>query len=1084
MEQSTSSPRLNRVIFIAAAVLLVASVVISRWPWLDHEIWNLDEGSTMTMAQKVLSGDVLYRDAVDNRSPLVPYAKALVFAVFGDWNDFAIHLTLAVSIGVSGVLLAWIGLRRGGKGVAIAIGLSFAVLQFSFVDARDSMSAHTEWFVLVFSTVGFALLVKFRDRPTFIAGLPIGLCFGLSTLSKQPGLLDYFVASIILAFLAFAYPAERKALARWWAGMTTALVTALAAVSLYFIYHDAHAAYIYYAFTFNTQVYVPEYPLIERLLSIQKPFEMARQHVPIIASIAALAALAAVPHTLRRTWRPRGNYPLLALIALGWLCSGLVSATLGGRGFAHYSATIIPGMSLLFGWIVGETLQRLQPRSNWLSLTGGLVLALPITIQFWHQHRNITEALDTAEQGYKEEAIVPLKFTTPEEKIFVWGYAPEIYFYAKRLPSTRFIYTNYVTGLLPWTNIDPLRDVSYGITPNAAEFLARDFAADLPALVVDTRNDREYSRFPIAKRDEIWPHILENYVEVALPDDVKNGSRYYRKLENPTPIGDAKDWAVSTDLALSGFNYWNENEPPQLEVRGPSGFDQLDLVINGRTTATLRYPPEEPIGVRFFIPHQPLTASEVTVRASGPDGAIESRPFNFANYALRQSAQVPAGPVLTFGETKVFPLAVHSKMGLPEAFPFLPEAWHLQAPARIEFDFPKGLKWISFHHGLNRAIIDVSDGYDLALNWIGDEGQRKRIWERRNSDGSHPLWTEPQVENVDLPQLDSGRLEFIFTHGRFGKIHHDRFHLGPIIGETGIPFIAYGSSWLSAQFAEDAPYQHLKGHGPGRWQLPPGRELSWDRPALFSKMTFEFGVDDAIRASAIQNSQPTFAFVVEMEDERGDRSSLFRRVLDPVQNPEDRGPQRASIHLPQSSGNRIHMRITENAESSSLGDFTWIGNLRGFSVGPAFELEPGYFINSTHVEGHPSVWGAQPHPTRWNAHPPLKLVYPKPKELRKLTVRYGMFDDAIRSQGGHHATDGVEFIVAFNPTNGSPQELFRREINPFEKPDDKGEQISEISLPVGREGEVILRVDSRENASWDWAYWGVITGETTQADYR
>src|SRR6478609_56882 len=60
-------------------VLVLGSVAL-RWPLLDRKIWNLDEGSTTTMAEMILHGQIPFRDAADNRTPLVPYLKAAVLA--------------------------------------------------------------------------------------------------------------------------------------------------------------------------------------------------------------------------------------------------------------------------------------------------------------------------------------------------------------------------------------------------------------------------------------------------------------------------------------------------------------------------------------------------------------------------------------------------------------------------------------------------------------------------------------------------------------------------------------------------------------------------------------------------------------------------------------------------------------------------------------------------------------------------------------------------------------------------------------------------------------------------------------------
>lgn len=1036
----------------------------------------------MTMAQQVLDGDVLYRDAADNRSPLVPYVKAFIFALFGDWNAFAVHTSLAFGLGCCAAILGWIGLRLGGPLIGLATSLCFVILQSVYIGATDSMTAHTEWFVLIFSTLAFALLTRARNRPSFRNGLPIGFFFGLSTLSKQPGILDFLVACFVLIFLGFAAPRERKTLLRWAAGMMVAIAGVMGAVSLYFAIQGAHADYIYYAFTFNTQVYVPEYPLTERILSIGKTFSMAKHHAPLIGVIVAAGAFVAVPHVIRRTMSPGTTYPLLPLMALGWFCSGLVAATLGGRGFAHYSTTVIPGACLLFGWAVGTSLGKITRWRFRAGIAVSILLATAVLFQFARQYRAAAQDLKYVDHRYPALALPVIKHSQPDERIFVWGYIPELYFYAHRLPATRYIYTNFVTGLLPWTNIDPLTDVSYAIVPDAPKHLANEFRTNLPALVVDTRSEREYSRFPIARQNDIWPLIVAHYAEVALPEVPTNSVRYFRRLDPTTPDSQDVSWTRDSRLTLSGFDSPEENESPQLEVRGPRGFDRIELVVNGQVTAALSYPKESAINLRFFIADEPLAASRVSVRAMGPAGRIESVPFDFSNYARSRAALVPAGPVMKLGQAKIRPVKVVSKKGIPTPSPTNDETWDLHAPARLEFAYPASLNWVSFRHGIDHSILDVSDGCDFAANWIGPDGAKRRIWEKRNSHESDPGWQDPQSEVIQLPSLPPGILEFEFTHGRFGHIHHDRFFMGSILGETGIPFITIGENWIPAQSAGNEPFSYLSGHGPGRWQLPPDRDIQWNVPELLKSLEFEFGVDDAFFNSETQTPPQTFAVIVDLLTNNGERTTLFRRNLDPQRNNEHRGPQRTKINLPQSSERRLSLRIDSIGTSQHGHQHTWVGNFRGHSVGPSFQIDSERYLSPLDVEGHSSLWAELPHADRWNAHPPQQLTYQKPKELRRITVSYGMFADSVRKQAGYKTSDGVTFVVGFVSPTGEFLELHRRDLNPFLNPEDNGTITAEIELPIGETGELILRVEAGENDSWDWAYWDPITGETTRAD--
>ena len=103
-----------------ACILLIGAVAL-RWNGLDQPHWGIDEGVTFTIGQQIAEGDVLYRDAVDHRTPLVPYLKALVFLVAGDWNIFAVRLMVALMLGL-GALFVWRLARQLGNEPAGVVG--------------------------------------------------------------------------------------------------------------------------------------------------------------------------------------------------------------------------------------------------------------------------------------------------------------------------------------------------------------------------------------------------------------------------------------------------------------------------------------------------------------------------------------------------------------------------------------------------------------------------------------------------------------------------------------------------------------------------------------------------------------------------------------------------------------------------------------------------------------------------------------------------------------------------------------------------------------------------------------------------
>ncbi|MCC6414936.1 MAG: hypothetical protein IT582_03390 [Opitutaceae bacterium] len=143
-------PRTAAILF---GLLLVVTALALRAPGMARQIWNLDEASTFTMAEIVRDGGVLYRDAADNRTPLVPYLKAGIFALVGDWNVTGAHWLVAAMLGLTAVWL-WRLARAAGDAATGRWGaVFFTLLSFTYLTVMDTMTAHTGWFLVFFSAL-------------------------------------------------------------------------------------------------------------------------------------------------------------------------------------------------------------------------------------------------------------------------------------------------------------------------------------------------------------------------------------------------------------------------------------------------------------------------------------------------------------------------------------------------------------------------------------------------------------------------------------------------------------------------------------------------------------------------------------------------------------------------------------------------------------------------------------------------------------------------------------------------------------------------------------------------------------------
>ncbi|MCB1281842.1 MAG: hypothetical protein KDB18_10000, partial [Salinibacterium sp.] len=90
--------------------------------------------------------------------------------------------------------------------------------------------------------------------------------------------------------------------------------------------------------------------------------------------------------------------------------------------------------------------------------------------------------------------------TSPEDKIFVWGFSPWLYGYSHRRPAGRFVFGTYVTGIVPWFH-GTLDEERTRIVPGSVDALLGDLEREKPALIIDAgsimlaRPMRAYPRF-------------------------------------------------------------------------------------------------------------------------------------------------------------------------------------------------------------------------------------------------------------------------------------------------------------------------------------------------------------------------------------------------------------------------------------------------------------------------------------------------------------------------------------------------------------------------------------------------------------
>ncbi len=523
-------PRWLRLVLVGAGLLV--GVLWLRWPTLGFNVWNVDEAIHAAAARTLLEGGVLYRDAIDQRTPLSYYAVAAVFAVAGENNLWAVRAAIAVLIAATagGLFLLGSRLRSGAAGGWAAV--LYGILASALLYPGDAFAANTEWFVAFFTTAAAVLFLSRPSPPGAGATFGTGCLFGAAFLSKQPALLDLAAPAAVFLWLA-ARQALAPRIAAWRiiqlaAGWLAPVVVVAAWLGM----HGALGDACYYTWTYNLSVYGADITTADRVATALLPFRLLGT-TQVALLVLWLAGAAVVLHRLAQrtpTTAEQAAAPGAVYLAT-WTLTSLAGAASAGRGFDHYAIQFLPVLALGGGAAAAAAgrIVRAADRSAWSRWLAAVLLL------------GVLGQLGLAALGSRRRTLPPdpslrvaayiRAHSDPAARIFVWGFHPDIYLHADRRPASRFLYGSFVTGLVAWTNVAPDRDTTYAIVPGALEILLQDLARHDPEFIVDCSAgpNRHWQKYPLEKFPALHAFIHERYKVVEGGQFIPQGFRLFQR---------------------------------------------------------------------------------------------------------------------------------------------------------------------------------------------------------------------------------------------------------------------------------------------------------------------------------------------------------------------------------------------------------------------------------------------------------------------------------------------------------------------------------------------------------------------------
>jgi 4-amino-4-deoxy-L-arabinose transferase-like glycosyltransferase len=413
-----------------------------------------DEGYINAFAARMLEGRFLpYVDAVSHRGPLLYWVAAIAAWLGGDgWLPIR---ACALAASLLSATFTFLAARAAGRPFAGALGaLGFALVSMFVFGPMDGMSFNGEHLLDVFAMAALYLTVVALARPVPRLGLVVaaGVCVALGGLSKQNGAV--MVPTIGAWMLAAALARSELSRAQRWSmlgafagGVALPLLTT---VGIYAVAGELDALH-YWAVVYNRDIYMGAFTTARAWDAIEY-FVVERALLLAIALFLCLwgisrAVFARPVFDLARRWDGDG---FTATVALGALLS-LMASNASLRGFTHYFMQLVPWFALLFGLLV----ERAGAARR--GVHRALLLAPAILFLFvawrWTRVGHLAEQAGLRKQAATTCAMID-RHVPAGDPIFVWGFQPDLYTWCRRKPASRYVFTTFVSGVVPWFDLD------------------------------------------------------------------------------------------------------------------------------------------------------------------------------------------------------------------------------------------------------------------------------------------------------------------------------------------------------------------------------------------------------------------------------------------------------------------------------------------------------------------------------------------------------------------------------------------------------------------------------------------------------
>ena len=431
--------------------LLLATILIltflMRLPFHDVPLIR-DEGEYAYIGQRMLDGDIPYRDIFIHKPPMAFYIYLVALPIFGQTGT-SIHLFATLYIMAAILALYWMTRSIYDQKTALVSSVVFSIITFCHNGLIHQAS--TEIFMLFPMIIGFhALVYGINKKKPFYIYLS-GLLCGVAFMTKQTGL--YYLIFALFAIIVFQWrrKQDRKLapLIRNFICLLAGFLTLIGAILLHLGLNGALKDFFDQVFVFNYH-----YVTLRYNPGFVKTITRTLMKIFRGDQFLWLTGIVTFGYFLIRDRTP-ANLSLAV-----WFILLFAGACSGGGFYGHYFLPVIPAISIAAGYGLTKLVSECATSDNKLIDTGIalVVIALciiPVFVSVAPYFKISPEKLSRNMVGMNPflEAKVVARYisesTTEKDSIFVIGSEPEIYFLSNRRSASKYIFFYSLTTPYP-----------------------------------------------------------------------------------------------------------------------------------------------------------------------------------------------------------------------------------------------------------------------------------------------------------------------------------------------------------------------------------------------------------------------------------------------------------------------------------------------------------------------------------------------------------------------------------------------------------------------------------------------------------